>query len=232
MHRTSHSLLVMSLAVYGIVASQTVKVGAWNDAGHRLIAYIAFELSSPEVRSAVGDALAEHERYERDFRDKMPSGIRTVSAETRARWAFGQAAVWPDIARDFTGDLKRRLHHPTWHYISLPVFLTPEDEEVLEEDDLPVNLSLTWKSGMHLRSLNAIQALARIQDALSKTSTSDEDRAIHLAWLFHLVGDLHQPLHAAALFSAAELEAGDQGGNRIHVRSAGRLHSSGMGRWT
>jgi hypothetical protein len=41
--------------------------------------------------------------------------------------------------------------------------------------------------------------------------------AIALAWLFHLVGDIHQSLHTAQLFTA-EYPRGDRGGNEICVR--------------
>jgi S1/P1 Nuclease len=44
-----------------------------------------------------------------------------------------------------------------------------------------------------------------------------------LAWLFHLVGDIHQPLHTAQLFTV-DYPNGDRGGNEICVRvtQAGR----------
>jgi hypothetical protein len=36
-------------------------------------------------------------------------------------------------------------------------------------------------------------------------------------WLFHLVGDIHQPLHTTQLFTV-EYPTGDRGGNEICVR--------------
>src|SRR5262249_51299472 len=42
-------------------------------------------------------------------------------------------------------------------------------------------------------------------------------KAIALSWLFHLVGDVHQPLHTAQLFNA-DYPNGDRGGNEICVR--------------
>ena len=44
-------------------------------------------------------------------------------------------------------------------------------------------------------------------------------RAIALTWLFHLVGDLHQPLHTVQLLTR-EYSQGDRGGNQICVRVA------------
>jgi len=44
-------------------------------------------------------------------------------------------------------------------------------------------------------------------------------RGIALTWLFHLIGDIHPPLHAAALFSR-EYPKGDEGGTDACVRIA------------
>jgi hypothetical protein len=43
-----------------------------------------------------------------------------------------------------------------------------------------------------------------------------ERRAIALAWMFHFVGDIHQPLHTARLFTV-EYPQGHRGGNEICV---------------
>ena len=51
-------------------------------------------------------------------------------------------------------------------------------------------------------------------------SIEPEKRAIALTWLFHLVDDYHQPLHAVQLFTR-EYSNGDRGGNELCVRVAG-----------
>jgi S1/P1 Nuclease len=50
-----------------------------------------------------------------------------------------------------------------------------------------------------------------------KNDGDGERKAIALAWLFHLAGDIHQPLHTAQLFTV-EYPQGDRGGNEICVR--------------
>ena len=50
-----------------------------------------------------------------------------------------------------------------------------------------------------------------------KNGSDPERRAIALAWLFHLVGDIHQPLHTAQLITV-DYPQGDRGGNEICVR--------------
>ncbi len=51
-----------------------------------------------------------------------------------------------------------------------------------------------------------------------------QDRALHLSWLIHLVGDLHQPFHTTALFSRRLFPDGDQGGNKIPTEQRKNLH--------
>jgi hypothetical protein len=64
--------------------------------------------------------------------------------------------------------------------------------------------------------VNILTALAENERTV-RNDTNPERKAIALAWLFHLVGDIHQPLHAAQLFTA-EYPNGDRGGNQICIR--------------
>ena len=64
--------------------------------------------------------------------------------------------------------------------------------------------------------MNILTAMAE-NDGVAKNKNDRERKTIALAWLFHLVGDIHQPLHTAQLFSV-EYPQGDKGGNEICVR--------------
>jgi S1/P1 Nuclease len=65
---------------------------------------------------------------------------------------------------------------------------------------------------------NILSGLAENQ-RIVKSQVSANQRAIALAWLFHLVGDVHQPLHMVQLFSR-EYPHGDRGGNEVCLRLA------------
>ena len=54
-------------------------------------------------------------------------------------------------------------------------------------------------------------------ESVVKNGNDPERKAIALAWLFHLVGDIHQPLHTAQLFTV-DYPQGDRGGNEICVQ--------------
>ena len=64
--------------------------------------------------------------------------------------------------------------------------------------------------------VNILTAMAENESVVKKDSDG-ERRAIALAWLFHLVGGAHQPLHTAQLFTIDYLQ-GDRGGNEICMR--------------
>jgi fructose-1,6-bisphosphatase len=64
--------------------------------------------------------------------------------------------------------------------------------------------------------VNILTAMAK-NESVVKQETNAERRAIALAWLFHLVGDIHQPLHTGQLFSV-DYPNGDRDGNEICIR--------------
>jgi len=51
---------------------------------------------------------------------------------------------------------------------------------------------------------------------LCDAQTPDPLKSYQLTWLLHLVGDVHQPLHAVSRFDSA-LPAGDRGGNLVKI---------------
>ena len=56
-------------------------------------------------------------------------------------------------------------------------------------------------------------------ERIVRTADDPARRGVALAWLFHLIGDVHQPLHAIQLFSR-EYPNGDRGGIEMCVRAS------------
>ncbi|HEY0779726.1 MAG TPA: S1/P1 nuclease [Gemmatirosa sp.] len=56
---------------------------------------------------------------------------------------------------------------------------------------------------------------------MTTTARPAESRAIALAWILHLVGDVHQPLHTASRVTA-DAPQGDRGGNAVQLIDDGR----------
>lgn len=182
-------LIVILLSVSG--------VKAWDDAGHKTIAYIAWQQMSPAAREKAFNILMSAPEdadlsvfYMQDSR----------SAAVKKRELFMLAATWADIVRDRKfKNRSEKYHKSNWHYAD--TFWTQENGQVKilpnpsEED-----------------GGKAVEKLLEFDKLLKNASASDEEKAIALAWILHLGGDIHQPLHTSARITELEPK-GDQGGN-------------------
>jgi hypothetical protein len=104
----------------------------------------------------------------------------------------------PDMAaRSTWADKWRQTHRETagWHYIDL--------ELELDRPDFDAACKRSGKSCI-------VDKLNQFEAELANTRLSDAQRLYALKMVLHLVGDLHQPLHAA--------DAHDRGGNCEWVR--------------
>lgn len=117
---------------------------------------------------------------------------------SRAERLFMLAAQWPDEVRSGTWSMK--YHHADWHYVNLRYTAGK-------------NTPGPAFAGRLLETLDA--SLRTLRDPNAGAS----DRAVALCWVFHQVGDLHQPLHVTALVSK-KYPNGDRGGNEFYVRPA------------
>jgi hypothetical protein len=122
------------------------------------------------------------------------------------------------------GEDHRLYHHSSWHDINVPLFLTDDDEKALE-GRIKVNDSLDPTARRPAENMNAIQTIRLARAMLLDPNVTKPEKAILLAWLFHLIGDIHQPLHSTALFSQKLFAEGDCGGKCIPTKQGGNLHS-------
>jgi hypothetical protein len=198
------------LIISALVLPAVSPAHAWNALGHRVVADIAWEQLSPKRQKEIVDILRRHPRFDEDFAKEMPSDV------DEDRWIFQQAAVWPDIARGFKGEDLRLYNHPTWHYVNIPVFIGPDRA-------ISVNRSMEFPTPLDQSQWNVAQAVKHCLLTLA-SSAAPQEKALAICWLNHLVGDLHQPLHGAALF-CDRFPEGDRGGNSIPVNQGRNLHS-------
>jgi hypothetical protein len=205
---------VVCAAALGLLLAGVRPCPAWNGTGHEIVALIAWNNLNPEAKAKVVRLLQAHPNY---------SSLLTkedVPAERKERDAFLIAATWPDLVRSPTSP-GAKYNHPVWHYVDFPYVIG----ELAAENPKPEEPVVQWTAGTD--PANAAQAYAKCLAELTDDKLSDSDRGVAMAWIEHLVGDIHQPLHAVSLFSRT-FPKGDQGGNLIMVHaneSVSNLHA-------
>jgi hypothetical protein len=184
---------------------------AWNETGHMTVALIAYRQLDDHQKQQIAEILKAHPHYQIYLTKDVPAN---VSAE---EWAFIRAASWPDWIRPSRpGDRQYKdatithFHHGPWHYMDIP-YVSDAKSSHIDPTTMPEQ-----------KGPNVLTALDENVKLLQSSDTKPEDRAVALAWVEHLVGDIHQPLHATSMYSA-DFPNGDQGGNLIDIRADGNV---------
>ena len=188
------AVIVLFLVAVLLPASRS---WGWIDCGHRLVALVAWEDLTPKTKAAVVAILKEHARYKEDLLLHLPADS---SPEQVDKYAFVTAATWPDMVRSINNPMSTLYNHPSWHYIDIPIV----------EDGVTVPVD---KNAGGPAPHNAIEAIAQSKAQVVDDKMKPNDRAVALCYLEHCIGDIHQPLHCASLFSN-QFPDGDQGGNK------------------
>ncbi len=178
---------------------------AWDETGHMVIVRIAWEQLSPRVRGQVTALLA------RAPGDAGLADLRPTGGDSLGDLLFAErAGTWADVIRARDPEARHAYHRPTWHYHDWFWSETP-DGAIVESTTL------------HADSANILTELDRQSRIVRDTTASAADRAIALAWVMHLAGDIHQPLHASGRVTAEEPD-GDKGGNTFALDAKMSLH--------
>jgi len=98
-----------------LVISAAMPARAWDETGHKITAYIAWQQMTPETRDAVIKILRAAPEDAQLSTFYMGFGGR--SEETRRREFFMVIASWADIIRDRDFEVRmKKYHHSNWHY--------------------------------------------------------------------------------------------------------------------
>lgn len=191
------SLLILLL----VAALPCSSAFAWSRAGHMVSAAIAYEELSARERRIIDAIVALVEKH--PDRAAFEVAVGATTGKERRRRIFMQMARWADDTRGSIHD------HPTWHYWSRPIVDVASPPAEIPED-MPQG--------------SALEAFALSLSVASDPRAPASERAVALCWIFHLVGDMHQPLHAVSQVSK-RFPDGDRGGSRQFVRVAGHRES-------
>lgn len=131
-----------------------------------------------------------YERLNPSAKAKVDALTKTIRFCGKTYDGTNVGAWMDDIRADSTHDDLR-----PWHYIDIPIFdgVAPDPK-------------------VQPGTENAVARINWAVETLRKGLGSDKKDAEVLAYIFHLVGDIHQPLHAATRVTPAHRD-GDKGGN-------------------
>ncbi|WOI53252.1 S1/P1 nuclease [Parvularcula sp. LCG005] len=108
---------------------------------------------------------------------------------------LAELSNYPDEQRSNPDEFWRRTANP-WHYVTVPEGQTYAEAGAPEEGD-------------------AYTALQKYTAVLKDSKASKEDKYLALAFVVHIIADLHQPLHVG--------DGSDRGGNDIMVTWFGEV---------
>lgn len=186
-----------------ILVGANIPVNAWDETGHKITAYIAWQQMRADVRENVIKVLLAAPEDAQLSTFYMPYGSQTEDA--RKREFFMLTATWADIIKDRNFDNRfKKYNNSNWHYFD--TMWTVKDGKVSF-------VTSTEDLGKLMEKLGDF-------DRLIRSSASNSDKAIAIAWLEHLIGDLHQPLHTSGRIFGDETK-GDQGGNLFALTPKG-----------
>lgn len=171
---------------------------AWDHPAHMTTAAIAFmevERTKPELVDKLELVFMAHP-------DTSPFWVAAGDSrgKERAKRMFIEGARWAD-------DTKGTIHdRPTWHTARWPIIAK----------DAPPEAKAAAEARKGRPAGQAIEALVMNYAMLSSAETNSAERASALAWLLHLIGDIHQPLHVSDQYSK-EFPAGNGSGTLEYV---------------
>lgn len=193
--KKSFVLTVLFSFLFSLTINPTSGI-SWNSTGHRVIAAIAWDNLTPTAKENIMSILKKAP----DDSDLME--MYDKDSEYADKYYFMNAAYWPDLVRN--RDEKNRYekyHKGTWHYVGTYWKQTkngPVNAEGFVDDE------------------HIVERISYFRETLNDAKVSDAEKAIQIAWILHLVGDIHMPLHNTSRVTT-ETPDGDRGGNSFEL---------------
>lgn len=184
-----------ALLMLALIFAWQARAHAWHDWGHMVVAQVAYLRLTPEARAQVDRLLGPPPENRRPHIHLCAGYYMRETCEKI--YDPVTIAVWMD---DFRGDsLNDTYDH--WHYINYrPIF-----------DGIPA------RPNVGPLPLNVLGQLNWSINTLRTGTGSDKRDAEVLGFLYHLAGDVHQPMHTATRYTAARPD-GDAGGNGFALK--------------
>ncbi|QDU30361.1 S1/P1 Nuclease [Anatilimnocola aggregata] len=204
-------LAIIALSMFTLIAPPAQ---AWNAVGHSLVAKLAYAKLTPAEREKVVALLNKHPHAALYLKADRPENV------PEGEWMFMQAAVWSDWIRpprNFQGNLadhpRHKFHRGPWHYVNR----TYKAHQTDLSPGVPLPAETSIQQQLPLSVEIASKKMAD-DPGIAADVSAEQNRAVRLCWAFHLIGDIHQPMHVASLVDPVRLPGGDEGGNKLSLR--------------
>jgi hypothetical protein len=190
----------VTLLLFCAAASWPPWAHAWGDEGHQIVALIAQHYLDAPVQLRVQGLLA--------------SDRSALVPDT----SMASEALWADRYRDSDRDAGAQRYEQTrrWHYVDLELGAPDLERACFAHPALPAGVPASAGPAEDC----VVDKIAQFEAELGDAHIGIDERRLALQFLLHLIGDVHQPLHAS--------DDADEGGNRKRVSArglrAGSLH--------
>jgi len=182
----------------GALGTFTGNAQAWDHPGHMTtaaIAYVEIERQRPELLEKIGMLFLAHPQA-----GPLWVAAGEARGEEATRRKFIECARWADDIKFTAPD------EPTWHTARWPIIA----------DDAPPEAKAAAAAREGRPTGQAIEALTLNSAMLANPESTPAERARALCWVFHIVGDIHQPMHVSDLFSQ-DFPTGNAAGTMSYV---------------
>ena len=192
-------LWALGPVIFAVASLAPQPTFAWLSPGHMATGAIAYDSLNRRDPAAVA-AIVGLEQFHPD-RARLDQMLGGLEGAAREKKLFELMARWPDDARGGVYD------RPSWHFVEkiqsslrylLPFAFGDARTAYLDE------LRVAWDP-----------------------HAPDNQRAIALCWVLHIVGDMHEPEHAG-LWMSSQFPLTDQGGNVAWVRTTSAMRPEGL----
>ena len=167
-----------SILALAFLASMGTHPGAraWGDEGHKIVALIALARLTPAAKTQIDAMLATD-----------TDALTAPDFASRATWAD----KWRDSDR--SGD-KARLHATQqWHFVNIAL----DGGDIASACGKSPRLPKNTPASQGPAKACVVTKINQFAAELRHDQTDPAERLLALKFLLHLVGDLHQPLHAS-----------------------------------
>ncbi len=164
---------------------------AWSEETHMTTGAIAFDTMA-KIKPSILDAIEDIITAHPHY-DQLLANAAKLEGRARLRMMMQWMARWPDDIRG------THYSRPEWH------------------TELRVIYGRSWL--WPFRNQAALEGLDINYRLLSDPKSSKKQKAIALCWLFHVIGDIQQPLHAGHQLTS-NFPSTDRAGLLAYIRKA------------